>query len=238
MLLGVLLALAAGTIVIFIVSQATTGSTQVVNVVVAKTDLKAGAILSVSTSDPTHTLISDAFITKPVSADFAPANAFTFTTQDALNLELNNKVVVGTFYGGEILRQSDPRLVPLGTGAGGSLANLNPAQLKAGDVIMQIQLSAQSAGIVTGDVVDFVYIECNLPGAQTQGCESQTTLKSVYIYSVQGSTVWVVVTHQQVLQLQYLESTGKGQMVIRKPGDDPTNTTAVTGSDIVKAFGY
>src|SRR5262245_55410374 len=87
MLLGVLLALAAGTIVICIVSQATSSGTQVVTVVVAKQDLPAGTILSVDASDKTHTLITDAFVQKQVSADFVPENAFAFTTQDALNLE-------------------------------------------------------------------------------------------------------------------------------------------------------
>jgi len=75
MLLGVLLALAAGTIVIFIVSQATSSATQSVTVVVAKSDLPAGTTLSVDTSDKSHMLISDAFVTKSVSADFVPQNA-------------------------------------------------------------------------------------------------------------------------------------------------------------------
>jgi Flp pilus assembly protein CpaB len=244
MLLGVLLALAAGTIVIFIVSQATSGGTQVVTVVVAKQDLPAGTILSVDTTDKTHTLIADAFIQKQVSADFVPQNAFAFTTQDALNLELNNKVIVGTFYSGEILRHPDPRLVPLGTGSQNSLTNLNPAQLPAGSVLMVVQFQGPSGGkpiAVAGDYVDFVVTECNLPGTKDTGggCESQTTLQNVYVYDVEGSSLIVVLTHQRALLLQYLENTGKGEIVIRKPGDaDPANTSAVTGSDIVKAFGY
>src|SRR5215469_11424122 len=161
MLLGVLLALAAGTIVIFIVSQATTSSTQVVTVVVAKTDLPAGTILSVTASDPTtsHMLITDAFTTKQVAADFVPENAFAYTTGDALNLELNNKVIVGTFYGGEILRHPDPRLVVLGTGAAGSLTNINPAQLTSGSVLTVLTLDASVGGrplAVAGDSIDIL----------------------------------------------------------------------------------
>jgi Flp pilus assembly protein CpaB len=244
MLLGVLLALAAGTIVIFIVSQATTSGTQVVTVVVAKQDLPAGTILSVDTSDKTHMLITDAFVQKQVSADFVPENAFAFTTPDALNLELNNKVVVGTFYNGEILRHPDPRLVPLGTGSQNSLTNLNPAQLPAGSVLMVVQLQGPSNAkpvAVAGDYVDFIVSECNLPGAKDTGggCESQTTLQNVYVYDVEGTSIVVVLSHQKALLLQYLENTGKGDIVVRKPGDsDPANTSAVTGSDIVKAFGY
>ncbi len=242
MLLGVLLALAAGTIVIFIVSQATSTTTQVVTVVVAKQDLPAGTILSVDTSDKNHTLITDAFVPKQVSADFVPANAFTYTTQDALNLELNNKVVVGSFYGGEILRHPDPRLVNLGQGAVGSFTNLNPAQLPAGSVLMEVPLNGAGVPLaVPGDYVDFIFSECFTSGGNggTQGCESQTTLQNVYVYTTSGSNLIVVLTHQQVLLLQYLQSTGKGEIVLRKPGDNaPAGTSPVSAQDIVKAFGY
>jgi Flp pilus assembly protein CpaB len=241
MLLGVLLALAAGTIVIFIVSQATSTGTQVVTVVVAKQDLPAGTILSVDTSDKNHMLITDAFVPKQVSADFVPANAFTYTTQDALNLELNNKVVVGSFYGGEILRHPDPRLVALGTGAVGSLTNLNPAQLPAGSVLMGVNVTSGGAQLaVPGDSVDFIVNECVVTtGGTGSGCESQTTLQNIYVYSVSGGNLVVVVTHQQALELQFLIGTGKVEVVLRKPGDTaPAGTSPVSGGDIIKQFGY
>ncbi len=240
MLLGVLLALAAGTIVIFIVSQATSTVSSVVTVVVAKQDLPAGTILSVDTADASHMLISTAFVSKQVSADFAPANAYTFTSQDALNLELNNKVVVGSFYAGEILRHPDPRLVALGQGSAGSLTNLNPAQLPSGSVLMEVALNGGPQPLaVPGDHVDFVVSECSLPGTSLQGCESQTTLQNVYVYATAGSNIIVVLTHQQVLVMQYLISTGKVEIVLRKPGDSgPASTSPVSGADIIKAFGY
>lgn len=243
MLLGVLLALAAGTIVIFIVSQATTSSTQVVTVVVAKQDLPAGTILSVTTSDPNHMLITDAFTTKQVAQDFVPENAFAYTTGDALNLELNNKVIVGSFYGGEILRHPDPRLVALGTGAVGSLTNLNPAQLPAGSVLTVLHLDATAGGrplAVAGDYIDVLVTECGLdPTDPTKNCETQTTLHSIYVYSVQGTSLVVVLKHQDALVLKYLEETGKGEIVLRKPGDtaDP-GTTPVNLATIIKEFGY
>lgn len=245
MLLGVLLALAAGTIVIFIVSQATSSATQTVTVVVAKSDLPGGAILSVDTTDKNHLRIGDAFITKEVSADFAPANAFQYTTVDALNLELNNKVIVGTFYAGEILRHPDPRVVPLGTSAAGSLTNANPAQLHNGQVLMSIEVKTPAGAdgkpvAVPGDVVDIISTFCNLPGAKGTGCEAQTTMQDLYIYSVQGGSIVVVVSRQQALELQYIESqSSKSEIVLRKPGDgDRVSTQPVDGSYIVSNFHF
>lgn len=244
MLLGVLLALAAGTIVIFIVSQATGSATQSVTVVVAKSDLPAGMILSVDTSDKTHMLISDAFATKSVSADFVPQNAYTFTTTDAENLELNNKVVVGSFYAGEILRHPDPRLVPVGTGSAGSLTNINPAALKPGQVLMLIELASAGPGgkplPVAGDYVDIIATFCNLPGSKDEkSCESQTTLQKLYVYTVAANGILVVVSHQDALTIQAIQGqASKVQIVLRKPGDtDPAGTQPVDGTYIVKQFG-
>ena len=131
MLLGVLLALAAGTIVIYIVSTAVGAGSQTTTVVVATKDLPAGSILTVQTTDASKNYLSinDAFIQKTVTASFVPQNALPYISQDDLNIKLNNQVIVGAFYAGDILRQSDPRLVALGTGAAGSLTNINPAQL-------------------------------------------------------------------------------------------------------------
>jgi Flp pilus assembly protein CpaB len=244
MLLGVLLALAAGTIVIFIVSQATSTATQSVTVVVAKADLPAGIILSVDTSDKTHMLITDAFVTKQVSADFVPENAYTFTTPDAENLELNNKVVVGSFYAGEILRHPDPRLVALGTGSAGSLTNINPAALKPGQVLMAVNIAGATNGAkplaVAGDYVDIIATFCNVPGSKNEkACESQTTLQNLYIYAVTPSGVLVVVSHEEALEIQYIQGqASQAAIVLRKPGDaGGAVTTPVDGTYIVKSFG-
>jgi Flp pilus assembly protein CpaB len=245
MLLGVLLALAAGTIVIFIVSQATSTATQSITVVVAKADLPAGMILSVDTSDKTHMLITDAFATKSVSADFVPQNAYTFTTTDAENLELNNKVVVGSFYAGEILRHPDPRLVALGTGGPGSLANINPAALQPGQVLMLVELAGAGNGAkplaVAGDYVDIIATFCNVDGAKDpKGCESQTTLQKLYVYAVPTNGILVVVSHQDALAIQYIQGqASKVQIVLRKPGDaGGAGTQPVDGNYIVKAFQF
>src|SRR5262249_2584637 len=125
MLLGVLLALAAGTIVIYIVSQATTPGAQKTTVVVAKIDLPANTVLSSTTKDATHTLISDAFAAEDVPVDIAPIDAYKWTGQLDLDSKLNNYVVSGGFFKGEFLRNPDPRLHAAGTGSGGSIMNIN-----------------------------------------------------------------------------------------------------------------
>src|SRR5262249_3770841 len=93
MLLGVLLALAAATIVIYIVSQATSTGPQTTTVVVAKIDLPANTVLSATAKDAAHTLISDAFLAEQVPVDVAPADAYKWISQLDLDSKLNNYVV-------------------------------------------------------------------------------------------------------------------------------------------------
>ena len=245
MLLGVLLALAAGTIVIVIVSSAQGNTAQSVMVVMAKTDLPAGTILTVGPSDPAHNTmsISDAFQAKSVSTDYAPTNYLPFVSIEDLNVKLNNQVVVGTFYAGDILRTGDPRLVALGSGAPGSLTNINPARLPAGSVLMTLDLSGSSGSkpiASAGDHIDLLFVGCSLPGSQApSGCEAQTTLQDLYVYSTANNQIIVVVTHQQALQLVYLMHSGGLQIVVRKPNDDgPVTTSPVDGASIVKQFNF
>lgn len=238
-LLGILLALAAGTIVIYVVSNYTVAPQQLVTVVVAKADIHAGTVLTAGASDATHTAIVDAFITKRVNTDFAPTNAYTFTSQEALNSTLNNQVVVATIYAGEILRQADPRLTSIGNAASGSLNMIDPRQLAAGSVIMQIQLSGKPA-VVPGDHVDVLVTECDLPGAKDPShCETQTTLQDIYVYAVREDFVFVVLKHQDALTLKYLAETGKVDLAIRQPDDSTIAATdTVNPSYIVGNFGY
>lgn len=247
MLLGVLLALAAGTIVIYIVSQATTTNTQMITVVMAKQNITSGTILTVGPTDPTKNLLSitDAFVAKQVSADYAPTDYQPFTTQDQLNIKLNNEVVVGAYYAGDILRTGDfsSRLVALGTGASGSLTNINPAELKPGDVLAAIDVQFPSGaknGYSPGDHIDLVVIACNLPNSKDpNGCEAQTTMQDIYVYAVNPSQLIVVVTHQQALELAYIQHIGSFEAVIRKPGDDGTiSTSPVDNNTIVTEFHF
>ncbi len=246
MLLGVLLALAAGTIVIYIVSQATgVSGNATVTVVVAKVTIPEGTVLTVSTPDATHTLISDAFQVKQVPQDLVPPNAFQYVSQDDLNVKLTDEVVVGQFYQGDILQQGDPRLVKQGTGAVGSLLNINPGRIPAGDVLFGLELSGQSGGkpaAVAGDYVDIIAIVCNLPNSKDpQGCESQTTAQNLYVYTVVGNTIFTVVdrtTAQELLLLTKQTST-QYEIAIRDPKDQSHHDQdPVDNGTLVKAFSF
>lgn len=247
-LLGVLLALAAGAIVIFVVSQYTSAPQQTETVVVSATTIPAGTILSTSQTgqtangEGTYMLISAAFTTKTVNTDFAPANSYVFKSQDDLNAYLNNQVVSSDFYAGEILRNApDPRLTPLGSGAPGSLTNINPGQIKAGDVLTEIKLDEKPA-VVPGDHVDLIatYCNSNLPNLPSGAapCKSNTTFSNLYVYAVSGSTVFVVVPHQDAVTLLYLTTnTSTFELAIRKPGDNAaTTTTSVSSANIISDF--
>lgn len=243
-LLGVLLALAAGAIVIFVVSQYTSAPLQTETVVVAASDLPAGAILSTtqsgqaaqgSTSSGTYELISAAFTTKTVNTDFAPKDAYVFKSQSDLNNFLNNQVLSSEFYAGEILRNPDPRLTPLGSGAPGSLTSINPGRIHTGDVLVQIKLDGKAA-MVPGDYVDLIATYCNstLSSVNTggaQACASGTTYQNLYVYAVQSNIVFVVASRQQASELLYLTTNATNyELAIRKPGDDTTTPPAPVGS--------
>ncbi|HEX8996280.1 MAG TPA: hypothetical protein VF812_09645 [Ktedonobacterales bacterium] len=245
-LLGVLLALAAGAIVIFVVSQYTSAPLQTETVVVAATDLPAGSVLSTSqsgtvgTSAGTYVLISAAFTTKTVNTDFAPKDAYIFKSQADLNQLLNNQVISSTFYAGEILRApNDPRLTPLGSGAPGSLTTNNPGQIQTGDVLAQIKVDGKPA-MVPGDHVDMIVTYCNSQIQNTGGapCASQTTLQNLYVYAVQGNVIYVVVKRQDAVELLFLTTNSSNyELAIRKPGDAATDpTTPVSSSKIISDF--
>jgi hypothetical protein len=242
-LLGVLLALAAGAIVIYIVSSAGGGPlSSTVTVVVANQDLPAGSVLSTTQNGTvagvTFIPISAAFVTKSVNSDFAPKDSYIFKSQNDLNTLLNGEVVASNFYAGEILRVQDKRLLAAGAGAPGSLTGDNPGKLSTGAVLAQIPLSAKPA-VVAGDSVNLIATFCNLPNRPNK-CETQTTLKNLYIYAVVGNTVFVVVQSQDALNTLYISTSATNyELVIRKPGDttNPT-TTPVDGNSIARDFGY
>ena len=243
MLLGVLLALAAGTIVIYIVSQATTGqNAQMVSVVVAKANLQEGMVLSVSTSDAQHLLISDAFTTKQVPADLVPPDARPWVSQDDLNVYLNDQVVVGRFFQNDILRATDPRLVKVGTGATGSLALLNPGEIKSGQILFTMDLTGGKPIAVAGDYVDVLAVACNLQGAKdSNGCEAQTTVQNLYVYTVTSGQIVVVTDRKTAEELMLLsQSANKMEIVLRGAGDNatPTPGSPVDNGSIVSDFHF
>jgi Flp pilus assembly protein CpaB len=245
MLLGVLLALAAGIIVIFVVSQAVGPSSSMVTVVVAAEPLNPGTVLTTTATDPQDVPISTAFTTKQVNSSFVPADAFTYTTPADLSVYLTDKVVVGQYFIGDILRTADKRLVPLGSAAPGSITNLNPAQLPKGSVLFPLTAD-KSIEYAPGDHVDILVTVCapDLSGNGAGGnCTAatdvtQTTLQDVYVYAVGTSVIDLVLTHQQALDLKFIAEHGKITLALRKPGDDNSTTTApVTGPYILQQFG-
>lgn len=242
LLLGVLLALAAGVIAVVVITRYSGGGGQTETVVVAAQNLPVGTQLSVNGGNGTMA-ISAAFITEQINSSDVPGDAYAYTSLAALNTFLNNDVVTGTFYKDDILRASDQRLA-LGRGAPGSLTNVNPnaTVFPTNDVIAQLTLAGKVA-IVAGDRVDILVTECNLPnpsGSGTLPCTTQTTLTNVYVYSVDGNTIYLVLDRQKALQLKYLSETGTLELAIRNPNDTTTTptTTAVNGSTIVTSFGF
>ncbi|HEV2235898.1 MAG TPA: hypothetical protein VGR57_04470 [Ktedonobacterales bacterium] len=246
MLLGVILALAAGILVIYVVTTAggPTGGHEVTVVVAAK-DTTAGTILTASAAtDPSHVLITDAFATKQVNSDFVPQGAYVWVSPSQLNIDLNDDIVTGQFYAGDILRAADPRLAKIGTVSTGSLTFRNPGALPKGSVLYPFKAdNLDSLGLVSGDHVDVLVTYCGVKGVdQTflNGCAAQTTLENVYVYAVNKGILYVVLTHQDALTLQLIGQTGaQVTLAIRKPGDtDPANTVPITGQYIYSHFHF
>lgn len=248
MLLGVLLALAAGIIVIYVVSSAVGSNGSQVTVVVANENLNAGTeIVANGSSNAQGIPVTTAFTTTKVNTSFAPADAYQFTNQNDLNVYLTDQVVVGTFFKGDILRKPDPRLVSAGSAALGSLTLKQPGQLPSGSVIFPLPVD-KVTGLVPGDRVDILVTVCIVninpqTGQQSgSGCNgtsdvTQTTLQNVYVYAIGEGVIDLVLTHQQALDLKFIAEHGKISLALRKPGDDtPTTTVPVDGPYILKQF--
>jgi Flp pilus assembly protein CpaB len=244
MLLGVLLALAAGMIVIFVVSNTVGNAPHNVMVVQAARELDAGAVLSANNSTAPNVLISQAFVTREMNSDAVPADAYVYQNPDQLKVDLNDEVVVGQFLAGDVLRLNDKRLVKLGQGSSpGSLTLRNPAQLPHGSVLFDIPLDSggsKSWALVPGDHIDILVTYCvSATGncATPDAAITQTTLQNVYVYWVNTDQAFVVLTHQQALELKYLLETGKVSVVLRSPGDtDSASTAPVTSQYIIGHF--
>src|SRR5579885_320950 len=85
MLLGLVLALAAAGLVLYVTSSVQNVFVQTASVVVAAQDLKAGTILTVDNGQAPSMRIQDAFAVKQIDVKLKPTNAYVFTNQDALN---------------------------------------------------------------------------------------------------------------------------------------------------------
>ena len=225
MLLGLVLALAAAAIVFYITSSVQGTLTQTVSVVAAKTDLKAGTILTLNNSVAPSMRIQDAFVVKPVDKNLAPPNAFIFVNQDALNTALNNQVIKEDFLAGDVLRNNDPRLAAVGTTSGISLTNINPPALKDGQVLYIMNTNNADIGVQPGDTINIIITGTAAAG----GTVSQTTLSDVSVYAVDvpaKGKIIVVLSNQDAVYLAEMEHGGFTlTIVIRKPNDTTVPTT-------------
>jgi Flp pilus assembly protein CpaB len=233
--------------VIFIVSQATSSAGQTMQVVVAKKDIPANTILTTNATDATNNLlnIQEAFEVKSFPVALAPPNSYAYTTQDSLQVYLNDEVVLTPILQGDVLRSPDARIQKLGSSAVGSLTSVKPDQIQSGDVLFAFTLNNPLGGtrslVVAGDYIDVLATECGLPG--TGGCVTQTTLQNVYVYATFTNSVVVVLDHQRALDLKYLIETGKIDLAIRNPKESGSNapsqsTTAVTPAYISNQFNF
>lgn len=230
MLLGLVLALAAAGLVLYVTNSVQGVLTQTVSVVQAAVNLKSGTILTLDNSQAPSVRIQDAFKVNQVDKKLVPADAYAFSNQDALNTVLNNQVIKEDFLAGDILRVHDPRLAPIGTTSGTSLTNINPTALQNGQVLYIMQADNTAIGVQPGDQIDIIATGtvCN---TQTAKCavETQMTLTKVLVYAVDvpaKGKIIVVLSNQDALYLAQLEHTGAAlTIVIRKPGD-PTDPGA------------
>lgn len=260
MLLGLVLALAAAAIVFYITTsvQGTFGQTTE-SVVVARTTLKPGTILTITPNPhPSYMLTTDAFGFVPMNKNAVPDGAIHDISQDALNAILSDQIVVQQFLQGDVLRTNDPRLAQLGTAPGNSVAAINPNALKNGQVLVLLASGNNgSVGLQQGDTIDII---ASIPVVLKNGQHeivTQTTLTNVLIYAVDTPAkgdVWVVLSNQDVLYVQEMVASGFVlSIVIRKPGDptDPSGanpqggangndqpTTPVDDNDILNHFGF
>lgn len=239
LLLGVLLALAAGGLVIYIVSQYTGGGGQTETVWVATQTIPTGDTLVAGTpTSGTQVQISQAFSSESIGVNAVPSDAFLANSITALNTTFDKQTVVRDFKKGDILLNPDPHLST--NGAAGSLIYVNPSQL-VGKVIVLVQVN-QPPALVTGDSVDILVTECNLTA--NSGCVTQTTLTNVYVYDVSGTSIYLALSNQDALALKYLVETGNVTFAIRPTGDTfgtgtgTPITTPVNSTYIINNFNF
>ncbi len=225
MLLGLVLALAAAGLVLYVTSSVQNVFVQTASVVVAAQDLKAGTILTVDNGQAPSMRIQDAFAVKQIDVKLKPANAYVFTNQDALNTVLNNKVVKEDFLAGDILRTNDPRLALIGTTNGNSITNINPPAQANGQVLFPLPQDNGGLGLQPGDTIDIIVTG---PSKNGNGTSSQYIIGNIPVYAVDvpvKGKIWVVLSQRDALQLADWQQAGRTlTIVIHKPGD-PSNPT-------------
>ncbi len=240
---GVIFALIVGIFILYYTENLgkTTTNISMAQVITATTNLSVGSVLSTSQSAPPYILISSAVHVTSIPQSSLPPNALIYTSQQQLNDALNNMVVQNTILTGSILRQNDPRLSHSG-GPASSLANKDPSDLPAGDVLVVLPLTSSSMqiGAVPGDHIDILATAC-VGSSGSGSCQvAQTTLQNVFVYAVPDSqTLIVALSHQDALNLKMLIETTKISIALRKPDDtEHISTTPVSPQTIYNLFGF
>jgi Flp pilus assembly protein CpaB len=236
MLLGIVLALLSGVLVVYIVSNVTNSGTSTEQVVVVTQQVPAGTVIGLPQ-------IQQDFAVKTYPVSLAPAGAYIYTTQDALNVKLNQMVTTNDLYPGEVLLATDPRVAPVGQAAVGSLTSLNPGAIHAGEELFPLQYNNPSSNTrafaVAGDEVDVIVEECGTPWTTDGTCAVQTTYQNLLVYATFNGYMIVVVKQTDAQTLKLLAATGNISLAIRKPGDTADNATkAVTPASVAQAFGF
>jgi Flp pilus assembly protein CpaB len=232
MLLGVLLALLAGALVIYIVSSAVSNNVGTESVVVVSQPIPSGTVMGVSQ-------IQTDFTVKHYPADNVPAGAYIFTSQDALNVRLTQMVTTADLYPGDVLLATDPRFALVGQSAPGSLTSLNPSAIQPGQILFPLAYSQPTSAtrgfVVAGDKVDVLVQECGTPWVANGGCSVETTYQNLLVYSVFNGSIIVVTTPRDAQYLKLLASTGNVTLAIRKPGDNSTVSPSPVTPQVVTA---
>ncbi len=242
-ILGIIFALLVGIIILKLSENLGKNNANIsmTQVITATTNLSTGMVLSSNQSAAPYILISAAVHVTSIPQSSLPPNALIYTSQQQLNDALNNMVVQNTILNGSILRQNDPRLSHSG-GPAASLANKDPSDLPAGDVLVVLPLTspAMQIGAVQGDHIDILATAC-IGSSGSGSCQvAQTTLQNVYVYAVPDSqTLIVALSHQDALNLKILIETTKISIALRKPDDTGhISTTPVSPQTIYSLFGF
>ena len=234
MLLGIILALLAGVLVIYIVSNATQTAGQTEPVVVVTKPITVGQTFNVS-------VIQANFTVKNYPVSDVPAGAYIFTTQDALNVMLSTQAATQELYPGDVLLVNDQRISSAKDIVTGSISS--EGTIPTGDVLFPLNYSNLSNGgqnfVVAGDHIDIIVTECNAPW-YANGCETQTTFQNLVVYATFPSALIVAMTPDYASELKLLAQTGNMTIAVRGPADTTKEATPQPAdpATVASTFGF
>ncbi len=236
MLLGVLLALLSGVLVIYLVSNATSNAGATEPVVVATQPISAGQVLDSGS-------IQSDFAVKNYPLSLVPPGAYIYTTQDALDVRLNQFVVVTDIQPGDVLLATDSRFVPRSSAPPNSITFDNPSAIPTGSMLFSLDYADPNGNgqsfVVAGDHVDVIVTECGSTYDPSGGCATQTTLTNLYVYATFSSSLIVVVTPTQAKELKFLAATGNMSLAVLKPNDSGTDGgAAIDAASVAATFHF